>query len=45
LNKTQRAKLTILYEMKQYRFILRGYSHVDIRSIIFSVVTQQQTIR
>ena len=39
------AKRTILYEMKQSRFILRGYSYVDIRCINFSIVTQQQTLR
>ncbi|MEN9897723.1 MAG: hypothetical protein RLZZ66_1372 [Pseudomonadota bacterium] len=32
--------MAILYEMKQSRFILRGYHHVDIRCINFSVVTQ-----
>jgi hypothetical protein len=31
--------------MKQSRFILRGYGHVDILSTVVFSVTPQQTIR
>jgi hypothetical protein len=41
----QCAKITILYEMKQSRFILRGYSYVDIRCIDFSVTAFKQALR
>jgi hypothetical protein len=36
------AKPAILYEMKQSRFILRGYHHVDID---FSITAFKQTLR